>query len=589
MGGRGLTTSEQLLQNGHTADATDNTGVATPTSAPADGSASGLGCETASGETSGSGSAYGAIIPCAVYTVDSDVNFVGVEDTDSVSGGSNTAHRPGWLVKHNQVGNCTKACPNSILNSGCWTGGGYTDEATSIDSRWLAVEFGSNSFPSCNGNEGVDNASFAIDFKCVSSDPDANEPIKLTIKSKGSMDYAHSGEVNCTALALYVDGTLTPSTSNAPLAGGLITQCQWVFNADNAGLLEDETSHRFEIVAPGNSTQLGGTMVNLTSVKLHTGSDFTACEDQKACLKAFDCKDISGNSVACDNPLDAGPRMRGDNWLQYLCLDKFVNKDNTGTLYYDMASIVDYPIPGYSSGGSGETVETKLLQELNGTGSGGYGSGGYGSGGLSEAYPGTCQSSLPSYWTSDFDQKCLEWASCLDFNNKKANGEVKEDAHDVRGAIFNYLSASGCTCNGCPTGESSSTNSVTTPSGRRLLQNAASCNNPAVSDPESWDCNCHAILSTMCTDAGASASQMADCYKHYLCTLSDEKVCASWKATQTLASGTACTDASGTWSATGEEQLLQEKSTKTDDLLALMSDVAREDAQTEAKVGWDCG
>merc|ERR1711998_805892 len=115
--------------------------------------------------------------------------------------------------------------------------------------------------------------------------------------------------------------------------------------------------------------------------------------------KAFDCKDTSGNSVACDNPLEAGPRMRGDNWLQYLCLDKFVNKDNTGTLYYDMASTVDYPIPGYSSGGSGETDETKLLQELNGAGSGdsippslsgGYGSGGYGSGhgGLSGAYPG---------------------------------------------------------------------------------------------------------------------------------------------------------------------------------------------------------
>jgi len=568
MGGRGLTASEQLLQNGGSAGAADNTGVTSgATSGPADGSASALGCATASGSTSGDAGLYGKAHPCEVYAVDSDVDFVGVENSDAVSGGANNAYRPGWLGKStaNNHRSCTEPCTDG---EGCWTGGTYGNE------KWLAVGFGANSATSCGNGTGLNYSTFSLDFKCVNSD---DGEIKLTIHSTVAVD----DTLDCTSLDLYVDGNLTGPTveearedENGDVIGHL---CKWVFDGTmGVPELTDESDHRFDFVVNAGAYKT----MNLTQVKLHTGGDFTACEDQKACLKVLECQPNDNNCF------DPGQKFKQNQWYQYLCLDRFVGTSYIGDEAAEYMS-------GYSGSGSGSAQQVEALLQ-NGAASGGRGSRHLLAD--SKALPtatGTCtDSDLPTEWTANldsstgltpFDLKCTEWASCLDAANRvptaNADGthDLKPDAHDVRKAIHDYLKATGCSCSAGSCGTSDH-------SGRRLLQDSDGCLDPSVSDPESWDCNCHDHLAEKCNNAGATSAQMPSCYQHYLCTLNS--VCASWKSSQ----GSGCTTATGEWSApSGEQQLLQENSTKADDLLSLMADLARTDAQTEAKVGWDCG
>jgi hypothetical protein len=143
---------------------------------------------------------------------------------------------------------------------------------------------------------------------------------------------------------------------------------------------------------------------------------------------------------------------------------------------------------------------------------------------------------------------CTEWIGCL----------IKQGRLD---SIKNLLEAFGA--NAAPTLPQFA-------SGRRLLEasSEATCRNPFLQDPESWDCACHQNMVQKCTDA----AEFVSCYQGLLC--SNPEVCQSWKAIVGCSgSATTLLDSS---TAGGK---------KSTDLVSLMETLM--DAKTS--VGWNCG
>jgi len=86
------------------------------------------------------------------------------------------------------------------------------------------------------------------------------------------------------------------------------------------------------------------------------------------------------------------------------------------------------------------------------------------------------------------------------------------------------------TCKGCKTTDAPSlappttvsTSSPTPPTVAPTLS-AATCRNPFVSDPESWECSCHEIMVKKC-----HGKDFVPCYRSLLCA--SRSVCDSWKS-----------------------------------------------------------
>lgn len=107
---------------------------------------------------------------------------------------------------------------------------------------------------------------------------------------------------------------------------------------------------------------------------------------------------------------------------------------------------------------------------------------------------------------------------------------------------------------------------------RRRRRHGTECNDPFLSDPESWDCECHQTLVQKCGQTDVAAK--AECYRSHLCTL--RSVCDEWKnavgcvaqqQTALLEAGRNATDSA----------------TLSHGLTSLLSDAS------QISVGWNCG
>jgi len=109
---------------------------------------------------------------------------------------------------------------------------------------------------------------------------------------------------------------------------------------------------------------------------------------------------------------------------------------------------------------------------------------------------------------------CKKWRVCLD-NMSKLD------------SIRSILSARGAK-NAAELPQLATGAPLLTPSPIKGLINLT-CRDPFISDPESWDCSCHEIMSEKCEmkDCGKGKDCFASCYKTQLCN--DKQVCPEWK------------------------------------------------------------
>jgi len=280
-------------------------------------------------------------------------------------------------------------------------------------------------------------------------------------------------------------------------------------------------------------------------------NDFAKCEDNKMCLAGLAGADGSFSQAA--------QALKTSSRIQEMCLNahsmhtQLVNGGGSGCTVDQKCTQCHGDCDSDADCEAGLTCfqRSSSLQTVPGCATGGSGDVSW----MDYCYSPTTEiESISATITGSptLNDVCAQWNQCL--KNAGKDGEIK--------AMLGAFNAEGAHLPAEFSGVVQQVMDLQVGTGS--ADDAPGCQNPAILDPEAWDCSCHEKMKDACIPSMASSmasQEFQDCYRCRLCKL--DVVCDSWKASASCST----------------------KCPEEDNLLSLM---AIED-KSNARVGWDCG